>query len=214
MPDDNDDIDTSEDQSPTPAPTRTFTQEQVNTMLAREQLKVRKEFSNYADLKVAADEYNRLKEASKSTEERLSERALQAERERDEWKSRDVNNRIRVHVIAEAARQGATDPEDVAKLLDHSEIVVTDDGIDGVKEAVALLLASKRYLVDGRRRGGSELRGIAGGQPRSGNQITQSQIRNWAHGFDPDGTPNGGMTPERIKLIEDARKAGTIEVGR
>jgi hypothetical protein len=92
-------------------------------------------------------------------------------------------------------------------MIDHTELTITDDDhVDGVKEAISLLLANKPYLVDGRRRGGSELRG----QLRQGNsnEITRSKIRAWMHNED------GGMTPERMKLIEEAQRAGKIDVAR
>jgi hypothetical protein len=190
-----------------PAPTQTFTQDEVNRMLAREVVKVRREYANYPELKVAADELARLKEAQKSDEQRLNERATRAEQERDRALSRARDQMVRVAIVAEAARQGATDPEDIPRYADEMDLVITDDGVDGVREAVELLLARKRYLVAGRRRGGSELRGT-GNVTAASAQLTRSQIRAWSHGED------GGMTPERIALIEQAHKAGTIDASR
>lgn len=203
-----DGLDTSEDSQegnmPTP-PAPTFTQEDVNRMIARERQKVRKEVADYAQLKADSDELKRLRASAQSVEERLREEASVLKRERDSFAARAQTTMVTAAIAAEAARQGAADPDDVANLLDRSELVVSDEGVEGVREAVELLLAKKRYLVGGRRRSSSEFRGA---ERTESSQITRSQIRAWAHGED------GGFTPERMKLIEEAQRAGTIDTTR
>jgi hypothetical protein len=203
----NDDFDVDEQPEPQPPQKqeKLYSKAEIDAMLAKQQVRIRKEFSDYASLQVAAQELEQLKSASKSSEERLRDEATKAARERDAALDRYNESRIRVAIMAEAARQNVRDPEDVVRMLDRNELVITDDGIDGVKEAVELLLASKRYLVRGRNSAGTELRGP---ERSSGTQLTRSQIREWMRGND------GGITPEREKQIREAQAAGQIDLSR
>lgn len=205
MTDESTDVDDDSAPVPPPAPSKSFTQEEVNAMLAKQQVKLRKEFADYPQLKVDSQELRQLREASKSAEEKLRDERDRTARERDLALERARGTMVRAAVVAEAAKQGATDPDDVAQLIDQSELIITDDGVDGVKEAVEMLLAKKRYLVGGRRRGGVEIR--SSDQSNSGI-LTRSQIRRWMHGED------GGLTPERQKMMEEAYRAGNIDANR
>lgn len=82
-------------------------------------------------------------EKEKKWEELATKHKTEAEAARQQLKDMTVNSAIQ----AEAMKQGAADPEVVAKLLDRSKIEQTDDtGVTGVEEAVTALLEAKSYL--------------------------------------------------------------------
>src|SRR5262249_55924234 len=126
MPDDIVDSDASEDQTPTP-PAKMFTQEEVNRMMAREVVRVRKEFGDYAELKTAAQKLAQIEESSKSEEQRLREAADRANQRAEQAEQRRVHQTMRVAIIAEAARMGMSDPEDAVKLIDPSELTIGEN---------------------------------------------------------------------------------------
>lgn len=59
------------------------------------------------------------------------------------WQQRWLSAEVR----AEAARQGAIDPDDIVRLIDLEGVSVTDGQADGVTEAVTDLLGTKPHLV-------------------------------------------------------------------
>ncbi len=74
-------------------------------------------------------------------------------------------------IMAEAAKLGVTDLDAATKLIDRANIKVNDDGtVSGVTEAVAAMVASKGYLVNGKPTpvGG----GTNPANPNSTNQAT------------------------------------------
>lgn len=64
-----------------PAPSKSFTQDDVNALLARQK---REQFGDYGDLKTKAAELDELKQSQQSEAERIAARATAAERERDD----------------------------------------------------------------------------------------------------------------------------------
>lgn len=59
-----------------PAPTKSFTQDEVNAMLARQK---REQFGDYGDLRAQADELAKLKAAQQTEQERAAEAARKAQ---------------------------------------------------------------------------------------------------------------------------------------
>lgn len=82
------------------------------------------------------EEQNKWKELAEERAKKLeaTEKAIQAEK---------ISNAI----FREATKQGAVDSEAVLKLVDQSGIEITDDGVQGVSEAVKTLLENKPYLT-------------------------------------------------------------------
>ena len=188
------------------APPKTFTQADLDRIVADRIRRERAQFADYGDLKTKAQELDALREASKSEADRLRDRHDKAVRERDEALGRQRETMIRTAIVEEAVRQGAADPHDIAALIDRSELNVEGDKVEGVQEAVKALLGRKRYLLQqSSRRAGAELQGTENALPP---RITRSEIRAWAAGAD------GGLTAERQKQIEAAHKAGRIDADR
>lgn len=73
-----------------PAAPSTFTQEQVNAMLAEQKRKVSEKFTGYDDLKAKAEQFDAAQEAAKTEQQRAAEAAQRAERERDEARAESL----------------------------------------------------------------------------------------------------------------------------
>jgi hypothetical protein len=175
------------------SPPKTYSKRELDAIVAKAVTAARKDFSNYAELQGKAAELDRLQEASKSNEEKLRERADRAVRERDAALSRAQSTMVRSAIVAEASRLGAVDPEAVAALLPRDDLVIENDEVIGVEEAVKALLIKKPYLAQrGAQRAGAEIQG--GGQQAIA--VTRSQIRQWMR--------DGALTPERQKLVDQA----------
>lgn len=178
---------------------KTYSKAEVDAMVKKAELKVRRDVGDVLELKTKAEQFDALQESSKSEQDKLRERADRATRERDAALTRSTNTLIRSAIISAASRLGSVDPEAVAALLPRDDLVVEGDEVLGVEDAVKALLAKKAYLRPGAARGGVEINGP--GQ-QSVTPIARSQIREWLR--------SGQMTPEKIKEVEAASKAGKI----
>jgi uncharacterized membrane protein YqiK len=150
----------------------------INERLARE----RNKYKDYNDLKTKASKFDELTEAQKSELEK-------ATGERDTWKSTaEANNAKALRalrksaVVAEAAKQGAANPNLVFSLVNESSLEVDDDdNVSGVAEAVKSLLDNEPYLKGTKvnRMNGSDVDGgtRTGGDGTPGT-FTRTQIRN------------------------------------
>ncbi len=164
-----------------PAPAaQSFTQQQVNDLLAREKGKLERKFGDYAELKDKASKLDQLEESKKTETEKLlaavekagrtAEEATtreQAATEREKQAHEHANSLlVRSAVVSEAAKQSAVDPDDVFGLLDKAKVTISDDGtVTGAQEAVKDLLKAKPHLVG---RTGGNFGGGAQGAPASG----------------------------------------------
>lgn len=110
----------------TPAPTeqqtpesKTFTQEQVNALLAEQKRKVSSGFADYADLKTKASEFDKLAESQKTELQKANERAEAAERLLAETAAEALRNKVlAAHEIPADWQEfvfGATEEELTAK---------------------------------------------------------------------------------------------------
>jgi hypothetical protein len=100
-----------------------------------------------------AAEEKRKSEAKKAEEEALTKNkefetlATKREEEIKQVRAELVETKVQNAVERAAAKLGAVDPEAVYKLLDRSNVKVTDDGkIEGVEDAVKSLLEARPYL--------------------------------------------------------------------
>lgn len=82
-------------------------------------------------------------EKNKEWEKLAEDRKIELEKVQGKYQSEKISNSIQI----EATKQGAVDTDAVLKLIDQSNIKITDDGIEGVAEAVKELLESKPFLV-------------------------------------------------------------------
>lgn len=133
-------------------------------------------------------EQGKLKELLDKKEEELKALRTQAE-----------TSRIDSLITNEAVKKGVIDPEAVTKLLDRTGVKITEDGsVNGITEAVAKLIESKPYLINGKpvtMGSGSNPASGAGSPPR----FKHSQIK------DPV------FYREHEKEINEAMKLGLIE---
>ncbi len=184
---------------------KTYSKAEMDGQIKKAVIAAKREFGDVLELRTKAEQFDQLQESSKSNEDKLRERADRMTRERDAALTRAEATQIRSAVISTASRLGSVDPEAVASLLSHDDLVIEGDQVLGVEEAVKALLNNKAYLrTPSANRAGAEM----GGPKQEQGPILQSQIKAWAGGRD------GGLTPERINQIEEARRAGRILVGR
>ena len=145
---------------------RVFNQDEVNRIVAERLSRQSAQFNDYDQLKAQAAELATIKTAQLSDLERA-----QQEREAAESKAQTVmqsaNKRItQAQFIAEAAKAGATHPEDAYALADKAGVSVAEDGtVQGAAEAVAALVAGGRLVMSGKPRA-ADLNGGAGGGDR------------------------------------------------
>lgn len=135
---------------------QTFTQADVDRIVANRLSRARKEFADYDDLKAKAAKLDEVEAAKKSDLERERERAAAAEKERDEAMSRAQKTLVRSEIAVHAAAAGAVDVADVVALLTGSgDVTVGKDGeVEGAKEAVKAMKKAKPHLFGGAAAGG------------------------------------------------------------
>ncbi|EMT54722.1 scaffold protein [Brevibacillus borstelensis AK1] len=148
-----------------PEPTKTFTQEELDKIVADRIARERKKYEKYADyddLKKKAEEYERAEEERKKAEMTAQERleaekaeALRKAQEAEEAAQRTMstaNQRLiksEFKLLAKEAGIRADALEDAYKLADFSGVTVDEDGnVDGVKAVIESLIAGKSYLVE------------------------------------------------------------------
>lgn len=93
------------------------------------------------------------------------------------WKSKYEDQMANNKIISEATKLGAVDLDAVAKLIDRSEIKVTNEDVTGIKEAVAKLSEEKPYLfkASGPASVGA---GTSPAGPNTGMRFKASELQN------------------------------------
>ena len=131
-----------------PAPERTFTQTELNQLIAERLKRERDKHADYDQLKAAADELAKIKESQLSETEKLTRKLAELEAAKSQAEARARETLIRSAVISEAAKLGFNDPEDAYHLINVSTLSITDDGtVSGVTEAVKVLAEQRKYLI-------------------------------------------------------------------
>ena len=87
-------------ENPSREGSRTFTQEEVNSMLAKERRDTEAKFAGYADLKAKAEEYDKQVEAGKSELERANDKLAKANAELNALKA----EKERAAIVAQVAK--------------------------------------------------------------------------------------------------------------
>lgn len=145
-----------------PEPPKTFTQDELDKIVAERIARERKKYADYDDLKKKAEEYEKAeaerKKAEMTAQERLEAEKAEAQRkaqEAEEAAQRALsaaNQRLiksEFKLLAKEAGIRADALEDAYKLADVSGVTVDEDGnIAGVKAVVDALIANKPYLVE------------------------------------------------------------------
>ncbi len=153
-------------------PERTFTQAELNAILADRLNRQRAQYADYDILKEQAAKWAAAEDAQKTEAQRLAEAAATAKRERDEALQRAQDRLIRAAFIAEAAKAGAAHPEDVYALADIAKVSLDEqDNPVGVAEAVAEVIAAGRVpLAQSQAQRAPDLDAGAGSGQRASDQ--------------------------------------------
>lgn len=144
------------DPTPTPDPTpdaggspdgKTFTQADLDRIVADRLTRERQKYADYDDLKTKASQFDELQDAQKSELERERERAAQAESARAEAEKRARDALTRSAILAAAAGK-VVDPDAAVRLIDVDALVFDDAGLPtNAGDLVAQLVESKPYLA-------------------------------------------------------------------
>lgn len=140
--------------TPQQKPAASFSQEQVDAIIADRLKRESQKYSDYEDLKAKAAKVDAAEEASKSELQKANEAKAAAENAAREASARGNTALKRASIMVEAATQGSVDPETVVALLINSgDVKVDEDGnAIGAADAVKKLLESKPYLKSGATR--------------------------------------------------------------
>ena len=126
-------------------PGKVFTQADVDAIISERLKRQAAQFKDYDQLKEQATHWQSYQEQQKTEQQKLAEVAETAKRERDEALQRAQSRLIRAAFVAEAAKAGASHPEDVYALADISKVTLDDqDNVVGAAEAVQAVIAAGR----------------------------------------------------------------------
>ena len=145
---------TVEVEPPTTEPTteRSFTQEEVNRMMAQTRREERGKFSDYGELKTRATRADELEQEKLTEAERMEARAIEAEKKATDAQQQIASAMIASEVKVRASAMGVIDPDAAYLLLDRSNVHYdAEAGVSGVDDALAGLLEAKPYLRSANR---------------------------------------------------------------
>ncbi|KOS02504.1 scaffolding protein [Paenibacillus polymyxa] len=162
-----------------PTPPKTFTQEELDQVIADRIARERKKYADYDELKTKLSDFEREKEEREKEKMSVTER-LEAEKtaalkaaedarvERDKALTA-ANQRLIKAEFRTLARELNVRPDaidDAYVLADLSTASVGDDGsINGVEDVVNALIASKPFLVEQPKKEPLTIGGPSGGNP-------------------------------------------------
>ncbi|UTR05151.1 DUF4355 domain-containing protein [Alkalihalobacillus sp. LMS6] len=138
--------------------TKTFTQEEVNAMIADRLGREKKKYADYDDVKAKASEFEKQAEerrlAEMSEKEKAEELAKKYESEREElagqleaFKKQVEQEKVKNAFITKAQAAGISYIDDAHALADLSAVQVTDEGVAGIDEVISALIENKPFLV-------------------------------------------------------------------
>jgi len=150
---------------------RTFTQSELQAIINDRLERERAKYSDYDDIKDAAEKWNEHRQAQMSELEKAQTRIAELEAAQERAREEAAQTLIRSAFLAEAAKLGATHPEDAYLLAELDGIEIDEGGnVQGVTDAVKALAEAGR-LVMGKPRAPS-LDGGAGSGTRSGDRTS------------------------------------------
>lgn len=184
---------------------KTFTQDELDRVIAERLRREREKFSDYDALREKASKFDELDAAQKTELERAVTRAEAAEKARDEALGRAKQTARASALIAAAVKAGAVDPDAVVALVAADAVEVGDDGnAKGADDAVKALLDAKPYLRT----------------PTS--EPTDSQESGTSTPSKPNGSADGGtretrpgqLTREHLKTMKPDEIVAAKEAGQ
>lgn len=147
--DGNDQRQHSPDTSTGDGESQVFTQEDVNKIIADRLERERKKYSDYEELKVAAEKLEAMQAEQEEEEKVLAEKLADSEARRRELEIEAQERRIQNVVLTEAARMGFNDPSDAYLHVSVSNLELDEAGQPvNVTEQLEALKESKPYLFD------------------------------------------------------------------
>lgn len=159
--------DTQQPTTPTPAtgtaPDKTestaasetrFTQADLNKAVQERLERERRKFADYDELKAKATKWQEIEDANKSEQDKLADKLKAFEQQLADAQSQNARlaeekaqTLLRAEIVAKAAKAGFTDPDDAYRILDRAKVKTTDDGFEGIDEALKELGEAKPYLL-------------------------------------------------------------------
>jgi len=171
-------------------PEKTFTQAELDEIVAKRLQRERKKyekFADYDDLKKKAEEYERVLEekrlAELSEKERLEEIAKKYESEKQtleqqltELRETIKREKIVNEFIKVATALNVAYIDDALKLADLSAVTVDEEGVKGVKEAVEALVQHKPFLLAQAKKEPKTIGNPSNPNPNEAAQKTAEQL--------------------------------------
>lgn len=128
---------------------KTFTQTELNRIIDERLERERKKYTDYGDLKKAAEQWKAHEDAQKTELQKLQEQLSSKDSALEKAAAERKTALIQAAVIAEAGTQGvAPDRLKAAlKLLDISKLTIAEDGtVGGMADALKALLEENPFL--------------------------------------------------------------------
>ena len=131
---------------------KTFSQDEVNRMMAQTKRDTRQQYSDYNDLQKRAARADELEHDKLTDTEKLEARAVEAERKATDAQQQIASAMIASEVKVRAITMGIVDPDAAFLLLDRSNVHYNaDTGVSGVDDALTNLIEAKPYLRSNNR---------------------------------------------------------------
>ena len=162
-------------QTPPPGgePPKTFTQADLDRIIKERLTREQTRFADYDDLKKAAGELQKLKDAQLSEQEKLTKRIAELEQAQADWDAQgkarelEINEKLlRSEVLRVATQLKFIDPEDAWARAVLTEVKTVGDQFEGVEEALNILATNSSHLI--------QAAGIFGSPPnKPGKTVTK-----------------------------------------
>lgn len=179
-------------------PDKTFTQDEVNRLLATERRKLLAEQPDLTDLRQKAKAYDELQEQSKDELQRERDARAAAEQRAEAAETAAKAKLIDAAVRVAVASANTTAPNDVAALIDRTGLTLADDGtIPGIDETIAEFLKDRPHFAAAPPEPPKPAPGAGDGGPRGApatGQLSRADLKS--------------MSPE---AINEARRAGRLD---
>ena len=125
---------------------KTFSQEDVNRIMATARKEEAAKFPDYAKFKADADKLENIRHEQLSENDKLKEATEAAEKTATDATAKLGEAQVANEIGIKAMQKGFIDPGDALALIDRTGISLEETGIKGVDDALDSLLASKPHL--------------------------------------------------------------------
>lgn len=159
-------------QQPDSGNERTFTQADLDRILADRLSREREKYADYEDLQQRASKWAEYEETQKTELQKAQEAKERAEKAAEAAQIAANERLMRAAFLAEAAKAGAAHPEDAYALASKAGLEVAEDGtVPGVDKAVAGLVEAGRLVMSGKPHAPNLNAGAGGGQRPSDKEL-------------------------------------------